>query len=128
MLIDVCLEWVQIAEKVQLAERKEMGTREEKHPSVWQRLQKNLRTTEHLLSRILKELRLLANGDILSNLSDADLAKRLAIGTQEGKHHRRGLKWKGVSQSDFKTYVEKFDKIMEDHITELQSGPPDEDR
>lgn len=99
-----------------------------KQPSVYQRLQKKLLRENHELSRLLKELKTLAEGDILSDLSDADLAQRLAIGTKEGKHHQRALRWKGVSQAEFQEYLTNFEKVMADCLPGLEAGPTDDNR
>lgn len=120
-----------IAEEVERATASELDASEKggrKCPSVFQRLRKKMSQEQHDLGRLLKELRNLANGDILSDLSDADLAQRLAVGTREGKHHSRALKWKGVSQGEFKEYMEDFEGLLEKCLPRLQAGPQDEDR
>lgn len=67
-----------------------------------------------LLDALLKELRLLREGTTLDNLSDVELAQRLAIGTMEGRFHQRTLKWKGLDAEDFSNRLNQFRALLAD--------------
>ncbi|GMH38708.1 hypothetical protein BSKO_06592 [Bryopsis sp. KO-2023] len=122
----------QIAVKVERAAEAEVETTSRtsnpKCPSVYQRLRKKMRSHKFDLSALKKELKNLADGDMLSHLSDADLAQRLAIGMKEGKHHKRAMQWKGVDVEEFGTYLTRFQTLMDECLEALRNGPDDENR
>jgi VWA domain containing CoxE-like protein len=68
------------------------------------------------LARLEKELQLLSEGSILTNLSDQEMAKRLAIGTMEGKYHLRALAWKGVDLKTFSIIRNEFVNLLQNPI------------
>lgn len=94
----------------------------------YRRLKKKLNMEKHQLAGMLKELKLLAQGSALSTLSDQELGQRLAIGTIEGKHHNRALRWKGCSMEEFTEYKSKFIELYHKHVEGLRDGPDDENR
>ncbi|EAR97525.1 VWA domain CoxE-like protein (macronuclear) [Tetrahymena thermophila SB210] len=67
-----------------------------------QRLMKKQQNTINFnIQVIFKEIKSIAEDVILSQLSDVEAAKRLAIGTQTGKYHSAALQLKGITVSDY---------------------------
>lgn len=66
------------------------------------------------LAQLIKELKNLSQDNILTNLSEVEAAKRLAIGTKVGKYHQQAMKIKGISVQDYvvarDNFVALFDK------------------
>jgi hypothetical protein len=71
------------------------------------------RGLELVLSGLEREFRFLVEGSILTDLSDQELAQRLAIGTMEGKYHAKALSWKGLSLSDFIHIRDEFVSLLD---------------
>ena len=59
----------------------------------------------------ITETKQLRDGVTLKELSQEEAAKRLAIGTQQGKYHNKALQMKGIEDKDFVEFKEKFKKI-----------------
>lgn len=62
---------------------------------------------------LLSELKNLKTGESLLNLSEAEAAKRLAIGTKTGKYHSKALQFRGLDDRMFKKYKNDFKEILE---------------
>ena len=62
---------------------------------------KQVRYHEMAWATLERELRMLAEGNVLSNLSDADKAQRLKIGTIQSSHHDKALQLRGIDTTDF---------------------------
>lgn len=78
-------------------------------PSVRQRVaRKAVSRGRHTLTALRGELRRLATGVTLEGLSDGQLAKRLAIGTMEGRHHASAVAWKGLDEGTWADRREDF--------------------
>lgn len=67
-----------------------------------------------MLDAMRKELKMLASGSPLDELSDIELAQRIAIGTMEGKFHQRSMTWKGLSDSEFESRMKAFRALLAD--------------
>jgi len=59
----------------------------------------------------ITETKQLRDGVTLKELSQEEAAKRLAIGTQQGKYHNKAIQKKGIEDKDFVEFKEKFKKI-----------------
>jgi VWA domain containing CoxE-like protein len=75
---------------------------------------KRASTSRFVLDALRKELRMLAEGSPLDELTDADLKQRLAIGTMEGKFHQKAISYKGLSTDDFRERADEFVKLLGD--------------
>lgn len=81
--------------------------------SVAERMGRKLDRGEDLAwSTIHREARQLAEGNVLSDLSDADKAQRLKIGTVTGKYHQKALDLKGINSEDFSRMRKSFVSVL----------------
>ena len=62
---------------------------------------KQARAHEIAWNILVRELRELAEGNVLSNLTDQQLAQRLKIGTITGSHHDKAMQLRGIDTADF---------------------------
>eukprot|EP01016_Furgasonia_blochmanni_P034069 TRINITY_DN3632_c0_g1_i2.p1 TRINITY_DN3632_c0_g1~~TRINITY_DN3632_c0_g1_i2.p1 ORF type:complete len:801 (+),score=200.79 TRINITY_DN3632_c0_g1_i2:442-2844(+) len=70
----------------------------------------------------IKEVRALLDGAILSQLSEAEAAKRLAIGTRVGKLHSKAMKFSGLSTDTYKTMRDEFLQMMKENKLKPQTS------
>ena len=66
--------------------------------------------TEQDLLILIKEIKSFSEENLLSKLSEAEAAKRLAIGTKTGKYHSKAMNLRGVS-------VDDYNKIRDDFVS-----------
>lgn len=92
------------------------------------RLRKAMNKDKQDLEALVKELKLLAKGNMISGLSDQEMAQRLAIGTVEGRHHARAMDWKGCTLEDFEEHKSKFVDLAKKYLDGLRAGPEDENQ
>jgi len=77
--------------------------------TVMERLeQKEKKSGTHLLQSLIAECKKMREGVSLKDLSASEAAKRLAIGTQQGKYHNKALNMRGINQEDFEKFRETF--------------------
>lgn len=98
---------------------------ENRRMTVQQRLQKRLRTENYTIQILLKELKDLANGNRINELSDAEKAQRLAIGSNTGKYHNKAMQFKEFKDEDFQKYKEKFIQHIK-NLKSIENIPEDE--
>lgn len=66
----------------------------------------------HILQRFIAEVKDLALGANLLSLSEDEVAKRLSIGTQQGKYHSKALQMKGLDQGQYENFKKSFIDIL----------------
>lgn len=76
--------------------------------TIMRRLQKRMRGEELDLTSLLRAVKEVVDGNVLSSLSDAERAQRLKIGTVTGKHHDRALDIRGLDAADFSEMKSAF--------------------
>ena len=76
---------------------------------------KELRQGLDLLNKLLSECKIIRDGEILKNQSAEKAANRLAIGTEEGRFHKKIMNMKSISETDFiqfkKDFIKKLSQI-----------------
>ncbi len=81
--------------------------------SVLQRIHaKRLKGNDYAWNTVMKEVALIAAGNVLSNLSDAERAKRLTIGTITGKYHDKAMQIRGLDVDNFLRMRAAFIRII----------------
>ncbi len=73
---------------------------------------KTLRSKNAEFDGLLAEIKRLKIGNSLKDLTQDEAAKRLAIGTLQGKFHNKALQMRGITQNDFEKYKKEFLKIL----------------
>ena len=63
---------------------------------------KQAKRDQFMLDSLVKEVKGIAEGNILSKLTESEAAKRLAIGTKVGKYHQNALKMRGLTVEEFR--------------------------
>jgi translation elongation factor EF-1alpha len=69
---------------------------------------KDQKSGTHLLQSLIGECKRMRDGVSLKDLSQEEAAKRLAIGTQQGKFHSKALQMRGLDASEYEKFKEEF--------------------
>jgi len=73
---------------------------------------KEMKTKFAEYENIIAEIKRLKLGVSLKDLTEDEAAKRLAIGTKQGKFHTKALQMRGITQEDFDKYKKEFLEIL----------------
>jgi translation elongation factor EF-1alpha len=77
--------------------------------TVLERIQlREKKSGNHLIQSLIAECKRMRDGVSLKDLSAEEAAKRLAIGTQQGKFHNKALKMRGLDPSEFENFKKEF--------------------
>ena len=70
---------------------------------------------ESEFNHIVQQIANLKQKDYLKNLTEAEAAKRLAIGTQVGHYQDKAMKWRGLSVEAFKVDRDELVNILKNN-------------
>ncbi|KRX02821.1 hypothetical protein PPERSA_04024 [Pseudocohnilembus persalinus] len=107
-----CLSLVNNWQEQQLNMKKQAQSSQKKLTFHQRMLKKQQNKDQTGLNILIKELKNIKQGNILNNLTEAEAAKRLAIGTQIGKYHSKALELKGLSVEEYLQAKNQFITIF----------------
>ena len=99
--------------KNKLNSQLEKGVKTKKVLTVFERINmKDNKTESCIIDDLISEVRKFSEGDTLKELSQQEAAKRLAIGTTQGKYHSKALRSRGLEESEYNKYKIDFIDIL----------------
>ena len=94
---------------------------QQRRMTVTQRLNKILRQEDHQIDTLKAEVRKLIHGTAITELTNAELAKRREIGTHHGKYLDRAHRFAGTNTDAYCTSRDQFVTLIQDQSPLLRS-------